>query len=152
MSRPDITQLRRLFVCPFRIIYIFTCQFNTFFSSFSCTEQKMKFCIEDLFSKCDQILSFLRDWSHLLKKSLMENFIFCAVLFVSGNSSFYEFPFVYRFYITVKWCWGYYNQFHGYYYHPLPHHMSPSSVAMVSIWLYLDKVRLFIVPLISVTT
>ena len=43
--------------------------------------QKMKFCITDFFSKCDQIRSFLRIWSHLLKKSVMENFIFCAVLF-----------------------------------------------------------------------
>ena len=41
--------------------------------------QKMKFSIKDLFSKCDQIRSFLRIWSHLLKKSLTENFIFCAV-------------------------------------------------------------------------
>ena len=39
----------------------------------------MKFSIKDFFSKCDQIRSFLRIWSHLLKKSLMENFIFCAV-------------------------------------------------------------------------
>ena len=30
----------------------------------------------DLFSKCAQIRSFLRIWSHLLKKSLMGNFIF----------------------------------------------------------------------------
>ena len=44
------------------------------------TAQKMKFSIKDFFSKCDQICSFLRIWSHLLKKSLMENFIFCAVL------------------------------------------------------------------------
>ena len=41
----------------------------------------MKFSIRDFFSKCDQIRSFMRIWSHLLKKSLMENFIFCAVLF-----------------------------------------------------------------------
>ena len=41
--------------------------------------QKMKFSNKDFFSKCDQIRSFLRNWSHLLKKSLMENFIFCAV-------------------------------------------------------------------------
>ena len=41
--------------------------------------QKMKFPIQDFFSKCDQIRSFLRIWSHLLKKSLMQNFIFCAV-------------------------------------------------------------------------
>ena len=39
----------------------------------------MKFSIKDFFSQCDQIRSFLRIWSHLLKKSLMENFIFCAV-------------------------------------------------------------------------
>ena len=41
--------------------------------------QKMKFSIKGFFSKCDQIRSFLRIWSHLLKKFLMENFIFCAV-------------------------------------------------------------------------
>ena len=39
----------------------------------------MKFPIKDFFGKYDQIRSFLRIWSHLLKKSLMENFIFCAV-------------------------------------------------------------------------
>ena len=39
----------------------------------------MKFSIKDFFSKCDQIRSFLRIWSHLPKKSLMENSIFCAV-------------------------------------------------------------------------
>ena len=36
----------------------------------------MNFSIKDFFSKCDQIRSFLRIWLHLLKKSLMENFIF----------------------------------------------------------------------------
>ena len=46
----------------------------------SSTTQKMKFFIKDFFSKYDQIGSFLRIWSDLLKKSLMENFIFCAVL------------------------------------------------------------------------
>ena len=49
------------------------------FSDYSNTAQKMKFSIKDFFSKCDQIRSFLRIWSHLLKQSLMENFIFCAV-------------------------------------------------------------------------
>ena len=43
------------------------------------TAQKMKFSINDFSSKCDQICRKLRIWSHLLKKSLMENFIFCAV-------------------------------------------------------------------------
>ena len=36
------------------------------------TALKMKFSIKDFFSKCDQI-------RRILKKSLMENFIFCAV-------------------------------------------------------------------------
>ena len=36
------------------------------------TAQKRKFSSKDFFSKCDQI------WSHLPKKSLIEN-IFCAV-------------------------------------------------------------------------
>ena len=43
------------------------------------TAQKIKFSIKDFFSKCDQIRRKLRIWSHLLEKSLMENFIFCAV-------------------------------------------------------------------------
>ena len=42
------------------------------------TAQKMKFSIKDFFSKFDQIRSFLQIWSHLLKKSLMKNFIFLS--------------------------------------------------------------------------
>ena len=41
--------------------------------------QKMKFFVRDFLSKCGQIRNFLRIWSHFLKKSLIENFIFCAV-------------------------------------------------------------------------
>ena len=41
--------------------------------------KKMKFSIKDFFSKCDQIRRKQRIWSHLLKRSLMEDFIFCAV-------------------------------------------------------------------------
>ena len=44
---------------------------------FHCT--KMKFSIKDFFSKREQIRSFLQIWLHLLRKSWMENFIFCAV-------------------------------------------------------------------------
>ena len=40
------------------------------------TAQKMKFSITDFFSKCNQIRRKLQIWSHLQKKSLMENFIF----------------------------------------------------------------------------
>ena len=53
------------------------------------TARKMKFSIKDFFSKCDQILRKLRIWSHLRKKSLMENFIFyavCSALKVSFSS------------------------------------------------------------------
>ena len=39
----------------------------------------MTFSIKDFFTKCDQIRSFLRIWSHLQLKFLMENFILCAV-------------------------------------------------------------------------
>ena len=39
----------------------------------------MKFSIKNFSSKCDQISSFLRIWSHLLEKFLMENFIFYVV-------------------------------------------------------------------------
>ena len=49
-------------------------------SSAAITAQKMKFSIKDFFSKCEQIRRKLQIWSHLLKKSLMENFIFCTVL------------------------------------------------------------------------
>ena len=42
------------------------------------TAQKMKLFIKDFFSKRDQIHSFLRMWSNLLKKSLVENFFSCS--------------------------------------------------------------------------
>ena len=42
----------------------------------------MKFPIKDFFSKCDQIRSFMRIWSHILKKSLIKNFIFRALKFL----------------------------------------------------------------------
>ena len=39
----------------------------------------MKLSSNGFLSKCDQILSFQRIWSHILKKSLKENFNFRAV-------------------------------------------------------------------------
>ena len=41
--------------------------------------QKMNFSIKDFFNKCDQMRRFLRIWSYMLKKFLMENFLFCVV-------------------------------------------------------------------------
>ena len=49
---------------------------SSFWIYLKLTAQKMKFSIKGFFSKCDQIRSFLPTWSHSLKKSLMENFIF----------------------------------------------------------------------------
>ena len=52
-------------------VFVFSSQ------TFHCTKNESS--IEDFFSKCDQIRRKLRLWSHLLKKSLLENFILCAV-------------------------------------------------------------------------
>ena len=46
----------------------------------------MKFFIKYFFSKCAQIRMKMWDWSHLPKKSLMENFIFCAVYRAIGRN------------------------------------------------------------------
>ena len=53
---------------------------------FYCTK-KMKFSIKDFLIKCDQIHRKLRIWSHLLKKPLIENFIFCAVFMADKQSA-----------------------------------------------------------------
>ena len=75
------------------------------------TAQKMQFSNKDFFIKCDQIRSFLRIWSHLLKKSLIKYFIFCAMwgdpdsffILISRNL-FYRF-----FNIVDFWWWNVYN-------------------------------------------
>ena len=41
---------------------------------------KMKLYMNDFFLKCDQIRRELRIWLHLLKKSLIENFIYYTVV------------------------------------------------------------------------
>ena len=56
-----------------------------FYFWFIDTAQKMKFSMKDFFSKCDKIRRKLWIWSHLLQKSFMENFIFCAVWFIDAN-------------------------------------------------------------------
>ena len=52
--------------------------------------QKMKFSIKDFFSKCDQIRSHRRIWSHWLKKSLMENFIFLCSVYLGLSVTYDE--------------------------------------------------------------
>ena len=55
------------------------------------TTQKIKLSINDFFSKCDQIRRKGRIWSHLPKKSLMKNFIFCAVEHMILKAQFGEY-------------------------------------------------------------
>ena len=62
-----------------------------------CTKNEVS--IKDFFSKCDQIRRKLQIWSHLLKKSLMKNFIFCEVTSIFNEMSKHE---DYRFRITVS--------------------------------------------------
>ena len=61
--------------------YVFYATMRHVYSRFDIwhTAHKMKFSIKDFFSKCDQIRRKLQIWSYLLTKSLMENFIFCAM-------------------------------------------------------------------------
>ena len=47
---------------------------------YTAQKKKNEFFHYRFFSKYDQIRMKLQIWSNLLKKSLMENFIFCAVL------------------------------------------------------------------------
>ena len=50
--------------------------------------QKLKFSTKDFFSKFNQIRRKLQIWSHLLKKSVMENLIFlqCVNTFCANDS------------------------------------------------------------------
>ena len=59
------------------------CMESYVWTSYYCT--KMKFYFKDFFGKCDQIRRKPRIWLHLLKKSLMENLIFCAVYFYQSH-------------------------------------------------------------------
>ena len=69
----------------------------------SFTVQKMKFCLKDFLSKCDQIRSFQRIWSHLLKKSLIENFIFCAVFVNYPNFQFSSIKFALCIFVSKEY-------------------------------------------------
>ena len=58
----------------------------------------MKFSIEDFFSKYNHLCSFLRILSHLLKESLIENFIFCAL---NHFYCLYDYTVITLFYICI---------------------------------------------------
>ena len=62
-----------------------TCRVEVFLanllkSSMDKLHKKKKFSIKDLFSKCVQMHTKPQILSHLLTKSLIENFIFCVVI------------------------------------------------------------------------
>ena len=54
----------------------------------------MKFSIKDFFCKFGQIHRKLQIWSHWLKKSLMENFIFCTVIQIVPHFSKFKIRFI----------------------------------------------------------
>ena len=62
----------------------------------------MKFSIKDFFSKCDQFWSFLRIWSHLLRKSLMENFHFLCSVYCSVFCHFPTPSFLHSYNVHLK--------------------------------------------------
>ena len=77
---PDFISKKKLFKSKKLSIQVELRTFSTYTTI--TTAGKIKFSIKDFFRKCDQIRRKLRIWSHLLKKSLMENFIFlCNVYF-----------------------------------------------------------------------
>ena len=56
-------------------------------TNFHCTKNEVFRSSKDFFSICGQIRRKLRIWSHLLKKFLMENFIFWAVFWILSKIS-----------------------------------------------------------------
>ena len=75
----------RLIFNAFYFDFLTCLQFQMIWENlFPYTAEKMKFSIEDFFCSCNQIGSKLRIWSHLLKKSLMKNFFFCAVIYMQA--------------------------------------------------------------------
>ena len=82
------------------------CRKCILFSLYTCiTHKKMKFSIKDFFRKCDQIRRKLRIWSHLLKKFLMEKFLFFLQCFQCHDYQVYVFIFLsicYRIHGSLK--------------------------------------------------
>ena len=78
------------------------------------TAHKMKFSIKDFFSKYDQVRSFLRIWSHLLKKPWWETSTFvqwtCFMSLVITKLLVYEcFYEVWKGTICMKWVKIYFH-------------------------------------------
>ena len=65
------------------------------------TAQKMKFSIKDFFSKCDQIRRKLLICSHLLKNSLMGNFLCSVLTYCNGMTDYVQ---CIHFVAILFWC------------------------------------------------
>ena len=72
-----------IFFLRFPLSFLSTSEANVSKSTYN-PAQKMKFTIQDFFSKCDQNLRKLWIWSHLLKKSLWKTsfFVECNYKFI----------------------------------------------------------------------
>ena len=87
-----MTPLLKLGILNLARMFLIKCYWMLLSYSLYHTAQKANFFIKDFFSKCDQIhriYRFLRSWSHLLKKSFMENFLFwqCNFWVIKGKST-----------------------------------------------------------------
>ena len=87
-----MTPLLKLGILNLARMFLIKCYWMLLSYTLYHTAQKAKFFIKDFFSKCDQIHKihrFLRIWSHLLKKSFMENFLFwqCNFWVIKGKST-----------------------------------------------------------------
>ena len=65
---------------PVFFLLIFLINWSFYHNFKENSAQKTNFSIKEFFSKCEQICRKLRIWSHLLKKSLMENLMESLIL------------------------------------------------------------------------
>ena len=74
--------------------------------------KKINFSIKDFFSKCDQFCSFLRIWSHLLKKSFngkLHYLVQCSnkmfVTFLNAWTSLFVIMAMFNLLLSWSWYW-----------------------------------------------
>ena len=91
---PDNCQLETFEICCVKLLLCsllptscVKAPVNDYWQSFFCENSRMCLAVNYFRNKASfmNICSFQRIWSHLLKKSLMENFIFCAVYVIHTN-------------------------------------------------------------------
>ena len=87
-------------VCSIKCVFLHSCAsvvlYMDIWQFYNSLHKNLKFSIKYFFSKCDQIRRELRIWSHLLKRSIMEIFIFCAVIVLFSIIYFYRLSCIYK--------------------------------------------------------